>query len=303
MAAIDPARKWDHDVTQRALDELFELARKYKTSAEYHEFLKFVARFRFYSPYNAMLIHMQMPDARFVATPHRWLAEYGRQIKPGERPLIILQPMGPVMCVFDVSQTQADEGALPLPAAIEQPFEGVGGQIGSELDKTIQNAKRDGVEISPQQAGSQNAGAIRPAKGNRHQQFLVKQRPRPEYMTVPVRYELLLNSSLSREATYATIAHELAHLYCGHLGTLDSRWWPDRQSLSHELREFEAESVSYLLCSRLGIENPSAEYLSGYIKKHNDTPKISLDCVIKSAGLIEQMGRERLKPRSTRKAE
>src|SRR5689334_24071871 len=111
MAVTLSAPKWDHDATQRALDELFELAQKYKTTAEYHEFLKFVARFRFYSPYNAMLIHMQMPNARFVAPPHRWLGQYGRRIKSGERPLVILQPMGPVMWVFDVSQTQPELGA------------------------------------------------------------------------------------------------------------------------------------------------------------------------------------------------
>jgi hypothetical protein len=48
---------------------------------------------------------------------------------------------------------------------------------------------------------------------------------------------------------------------------------------------------------RLGIKNPSAEYLSWFLGNHNETPAISLECVIKSAGLIEQMGQGRLKPR------
>jgi len=58
-----------------------------------------------------MLIHIQMPGAKFVAPPHRWLHEYGQRIKPGAHPLVILQPMGPVMFVFDVSDTE------PLPNA------------------------------------------------------------------------------------------------------------------------------------------------------------------------------------------
>ena len=58
--------------------------------------------------------------------------------------------------------------------------------------------------------------------------------------------------------------------------------------------QFEAESVAFLVCNRLGIENPSPEYLSGYVKDHKNTPPISLDCVLKSAGLIEQMGQGRL---------
>ena len=48
---------------------------------------------------------------------------------------------------------------------------------------------------------------------------------------------------------------------------------------------------------RLGIDSPSAEYLSHYMENHKETPAISLECVMNSAGLIEQMGRERLKPR------
>ena len=72
-----------------------------------------------------------------------------------------------------------------------------------------------------------------------------------------------------------TLAHELAHLYCGHLGTPNDNWWPDRRGLSEAVREFEAESVAFLLCSRLGIENPSHEYLAEYIKGHTRTPPIS----------------------------
>jgi hypothetical protein len=51
----------------------------------------------------------------------------------------------------------------------------------------------------------------------------------------------LLNSNLSAEARYATLVHELAHLYCGHLGTLNDKWWPDRRGLPHAAREFEAK--------------------------------------------------------------
>jgi len=51
---------------------------------------------------------------------------------------------------------------------------------------------------------------------------------------------------------------------------------------------------------RLGIENPSGKYLSTYVKDDDPLNRISLDCVIKAAGLIEQMGKERL---ATRKAD
>ena len=96
---------------------------------------------------------------------------------------------------------------------------------------------------------------------------------------------------------YATLVHELAHLYCGHVGTPNLNWWPNRTSLNRTFCEFEAESVSYLVCQRRGIDNPSKEYLAGYVRGNVPMPEISLDCVMAASGLIEKMGRERLKPR------
>ena len=61
-----PAAQWDRDVARSALDELFQLAGEYKNTKEYRELLDFVGRFRFYSPYNAMLIYTQMPSASAV---------------------------------------------------------------------------------------------------------------------------------------------------------------------------------------------------------------------------------------------
>jgi IrrE N-terminal-like domain len=287
----------DTESTRRALDELFRLTHQYNSTKAYDDLLKFMARFRFYAPYNAMLIHIQMPGAKFVASPHRWLQNYRQRIKPGARPLVILQPMGPVMFVFDVSDTEPLPDAPPLPPEVTSPFEVRGGTIGNELERTIENAKRDGVRVSLRSAGSQSAGQIGTATTTASLEVVVRLAPKAESVRVPVRYELLLNSEHSREVRYATLAHELAHLYCGHLGTPNARWWPDRSHLSVTVREFEAESVCYLACRRRGIDNPSEKYLAGYVEHNSDVPKISLECVMTAAGMIEKMGHERLKPR------
>ncbi len=296
---ISPGASWNEESARRGLDELFSLTRQYKSSKTYRGLLDFIAQFRFYSPFNAMLIHVQMDGARFVAPPHRWLQQYRRRIKPGGRPLVILQPMGPVMFVFDVSDTIAEENAPSLPREVTNPFEARGGKVKvvDELERTITNAWRDGVEVSERAAGSQSAGLIKRANPGRSLDVQVKERPEPEWVQIPLRYELLLNAGHSDAAKYATLVHELGHLYCGHLGTHDERFWPDRRGLPYEVREFEAESICYLVCTRLGIDNPSDEYLAGFMKANEETPPISLECVMKAAGLIEQMGRQRLKPR------
>jgi hypothetical protein len=287
------------DETRRALDDLFVLARKYTTTRSYSELLRFIRRFGFYSPYNAMLIHAQMPGAKYVAPPDRWLEKYKRRIKTGSRPLVILRPRGPVMFVFDVSDTEPLDGAPPLPREVENPFGVRNGYVGHQWSLTCENAKRDGIDIIERDSGSQSAGSIQTASG-RFLNFLKKRRPKEEVERVPLRYEMLLNIKLPRAAKYATLAHELGHLYCGHLGSPNVNWWPNRHTLDTNICEFEAESVCYLVCSRMGIDNPSDEYLAGYIRANEETPPISLEAVMKASGLIERMGTERLKPRSER---
>jgi hypothetical protein len=289
-----PAAKFARAAAKRALDELFENACRYKTRESYRELIQFASRFRFYSPFNAMLVHVQMKGAKFVAPAHRWADRYQRNIKPGARPLVILQPMGPVMFVFDVADTEPRPNAPPLPREVENPFEVFSGQIGDELRMTVQNASRDGIEIEEAVAGSQSAGSIQIASPGKQLWFPTKLKPQPEFTSVSRRYHLLLNKNHSAESRYATLTHELGHLYAGHLGSPNEKWWPDRSGLDLNTCEFEAESICYLVCGRLGIANPSAEYLSGYFNENAEVPTMSLDCVMKAAGLIEQMGRGRL---------
>jgi len=269
---------------KNALDQLFSLTIQYRSSQAYFDLLVFISKFKFYSPFNAFLIHTQKRGAAYVATPQRWLYDYGRSIKPEAQPIVILQPMGPVMFVFDVSETEAIPGAKdvkPLPPEIDKPFEVLNGKLlNKELELVIENAKRDGIRITTTNDGSQSAGCIRSVHKNHtlvSQKVLSGYEKRiPVYTFVAVKYELLVNSNgQSPEAQYATIAHELAHLYCGHLGSPDIKLWPDRQNLDHVTEEFEAESVSFLVCQRHGIQTTSPKYLSQYADNHPDIPAIS----------------------------
>jgi hypothetical protein len=200
----------DLDATRTALDELFTLAGKYNSSDAYLELMRFVGRFRFYSPFSAMLIHTQMPGAQFVCTARRWRKNHRREIKISARPIVILQPMGPVLFVFDVSDTALLPNAPPLPSQVEDPFQVRSGKIGRQLALTIENAKRDGVRISERADGSQRAGSIQRAAAGQDLEFAIAKKPMQKSTQVLLWFELLLNSVLSAEARYATLVHELA---------------------------------------------------------------------------------------------
>ena len=299
-----PAEVGEQNTAKRALDELFSLTHRYRDSQAFFDLLKFTARFRFYAPYNAILIHVQMPGATFVASPGRWIHTYRRRIRPGARPIVILQPMGPVMFVFDVSETEPLEDAPPLPPEVENPFDAAGAKIGDGLCRLIDNAKRDGVRVTWSRQGSQSAGSIAlqivGGGGSDSQPALsgFASRRTPIMVQIPVGYDLMVNSLLSRESQYATIVHELAHLYCGHLGSPNAKWWPNRRGLDTVSAEFEAESVAYLVCRRSGINSQSERYLANYVRRHGQVPRISLEILTTSARLIENMTRDRLKIRN-----
>lgn len=277
---------WDKDLMKRTLDELFTLTSQYKSSKSYYKMLEFVAKFREYSPYNGILVHIQMPGAVFVAPPHRWLRDYGRTIIPGSRPLVILRPMGPVMFVFDVSATEGE----PLPPEIEKPFEVRSGKVNEQFNRTIANAGRDGVRFDMVNYGSQQAACIYCIEN-------ICDTIRYDNTDVYIRYAVELDQNASKESQYASLTHELAHLYCGHQGTPYPGWWPDRRGIKHNVREFEAESVAYLVCKRLGLKTTSEQYLSWYLEKSENVPEISLECVMKAAVLIESMAYKHLKAR------
>jgi hypothetical protein len=190
--------------------------------------------------------------------------------------------------------------APELPQSVTNPFAIFRGKENGELERTIENAKRDGVRVHHREFGSQYAGQIQTA--NTSDVFHLSEGPKSKekHVTVPVRYELLLNSHQTSEERYATLVHELGHLYCGHLGTPNEQHWSDRRGMSKQVVECEAESISYLVCTRLGIETPSAEYLAGYLSEKGKMPVISVDTVVKIAGLIQQMGKSKMPLRKDR---
>ena len=284
----------DKEATRRALDELFELSRQYRTGKEYFDLLKFISRFKSYSIFNALLVHIQMPGATYIAPAFRWKRDYRRRIRLGARPLVILKPMGPVMFVFDVSDTEPEINAPSLPSEITEPFAIKQGFIAGELDQLIDSAKRDGIKVTDQDAGSLKAGSIEKLEAGQTIELVTRRSPKLETQSVPLRYGVLLNAKQSKETRFASLAHELGHLYCGHLGSPNEKWWPNRTNLTHNVQELEAESVCFLVCQRLGIENPSEKYLSNYVKENTDIEKMSLDSVIKAATLIEQMAKQKM---------
>lgn len=184
----------------------------------------------------------------------------------------------------------------PVPDVIVDFFGTKGSEAPAPVwNQTLVNCSRESIFVQREPASDTSAGVIRWARQG--EQISIKTNRKHEPKVSPARFAIKINSSHSVTTQYATLVHELAHLYCGHIGTPNDLWWPNRINLGTSVEEFEAETVSWIVCQRLGIESPSARYLNGYLKSDGEIPQIAIELVLKVAGHIERMGREVLKLR------
>lgn len=272
-----------------ALDELFASSSAFRGSADYFSMIQFVARFTHYSAFNSFLLYVQNPKVTFVATPRKWRNKFGRSIIPGARPLIILAPMGPVLFVYDLADTEGK----PIPKSLLDPFTTHGNLPQKVWNFTTQNARHDGIGIGLDEDFSmlQAGVAFRlPEPGYFRFSDTGERKVGPISFVIDIKQDLPLNSR------YASAVHELGHVYCGHLGSIKGAWWKDRQGNDRSIMEIEAESVSYLVCKRHGLETKSEQYLALQCEKNIELPAISLDAILKAVSYIEGMANRPPKP-------
>jgi hypothetical protein len=256
-----------------ALDELIQGALAYHTGARLTELLDFTRRLPRYSPFNCLLLHIQNPRASFVASSAQW-HRLGRSLATGARPLLILAPMRPVMFVFDVTDTSG----APLPEQLLEftgtAFDVVGHVSTTTWKRILHQSAKAGISIECVFQPPNVGGSL--------------QRDHTGHPCVR------LNATHSLSEQFATLTHELAHLFCGHVGRTMTEPWPHRSpNLTLATREFEAEAASWLVCQRFGLRPASQRYLAPHLAKQETLPPFSLEAILVAAGVIEDMARGR----------
>jgi hypothetical protein len=256
--------------THSILDQLLRDSRLYTESRAYKELLDFVARMPDFAPFNAMLLQVQKPGLTFAASARDWWERFERRPKHRARPLLILWPCGPVALVYDVQDTEGrdlPEGAWAFSArgAIDQ----------RAMTWYLRLARARRIDCALFDAGDAEAGSIHPL-------------PRRSD-TEPRRYAMALNRNHGPAVQFTTLVHELGHLFLGHLGRDRGLRIPDRRNVVESLRELEAESVSYLVSQRQGVESSAARYISTYVSKHETIDVLDVYQVMRAAGQVEAL--------------
>jgi hypothetical protein len=262
------------------LDELFRKSILYRNSTAFKEALAFSAKFRDYAPYNNLLVRVQNPSCSYYATARDWETRFKRRVKEDARPMLILAPMHPVMLVYDLDQTEGED----IPEHLKNFAKATGEFDPDRLYRTLDNAKRLCILVETKPLSTTHGGFVTTRL----------------YDTAEHKMRIVLHDKLTNAQSYAVLCHEIGHILLGHLGTDEDHWWPCRIGLTRDAIEVEAESVSYMVAARLGLETSSDAYLAGYTKDGKIPEGVSLDLIAKVAGRITEMG-EHLLPKRKRK--
>lgn len=262
---------WETHAARSLLDQLLTDSRLYTQSRDYKDLLDFVIRLRNFAPFNAMLLHVQKPGLTYAASERDWRERFERRPKDGARPLLILWPFGPVALVYDVQDTVGkdlpkDVSAFFARGPIDQAR--IGSFMGLMSGKCVEPLMID--------AGDGRAGSIR----------VVKRPANPKEAT---QYRVLINRNHTPAVQFATIVHELGHLFLGHLGPDRVMAVPERASMGQAQMELEAESVAYLLCARNKVETKSETYLANYVQNNTTIDHIDVYQVMRAAGQVETL--------------
>ena len=197
------------------------------------EILEFCNRWRNgfhnYSFNNLILAWIQKPDFSLLAGYHAWKKK-NRQVKKGERAIRVLAPMHKKIVDEDGEETFILSGFKPVSVFDLSQTEG------EELDVGCSDLVQGNVDFksiiksSPVPVKMKHLGL---SNGNTNGQVIN------------------LSPRKNKAAMAATLIHEISHILLGHCEEPGILFETDDRSV----KEIEAETCSYIVCSFLGIEN------------------------------------------------
>ena len=263
---------------------------------KYRNYLRTMSRFHNYSLNNQALIHLQRPDATFVAGYNRWRDKFSRHVLRGEKGITIIAPtpykkkieqekldpdtMLPILDadgkviteeqeleipmfrpvkVFDYAQTDGK----PLPERVASPVANLTGSV-ENYEAFMEALRRSSpvpVEVKPLSADVDG------------------------YFS-PKSQSITLREGMSEVQTVSAAVHEIAHAKLHNYGLQQTE---AHKHKSRNTEEVEAESISFMVCAYFGIETGANSF--GYVatwSKNAELPEFraSLDTISKTANGI-----------------
>jgi hypothetical protein len=264
---------------KNTIDQLFNNSLILRTSEDFIKYVEFIKRFNHYSRYNVMLVFIQNPAVTFFGSQSFWRKKFNRLVDVDAKPLIILAPMTPVILVYDIFDTIGEKSPKEfLDSGAGRNLFMTKGRINYNiLQTTIEKTRDLDIKVSYKPMSYFASGLVRT-------------------IILSDVIEICLKKDMSPEEQFAVLIHELAHVFLGHSlcicltrNTDKKKFQINHRDIPRHIEELEAETVSHLICTKQGLQTPSADYLACYIRSKEDLSVFSYETVIKTADKIEKL--------------
>ncbi len=255
----------NQEKTKEALAKIETALQNINTDADWLQYLTFQSRFYNYSARNVLLIRAQNPQARYVKGYKAW-RELDRFVKMGAKGIAILAP-----CIKKVEEYKepADKSEYQDKKG-EKVTQNV--LVGFTVKYVFDLADTDGSD-------EHIPVLVKGLSGNSEDEKALYERLRAAIAAQGVTIQevtgtaskgsynlsthiISVRSDMAASQRAKTLIHEYGHL-------VDFAMNPD-ENISRSHRELVAESVAYVVASRLGLD--TSRYTSGYLASWGGEP-------------------------------
>lgn len=279
------AKNVSHD-----LDELPYLNIGYGNIDELRSLLRFVGSHNYLSPYNALILYLQKPESTYVFNASVWKDGYDRRPKRDARPVLLQNETGQLQCMFDYGDTET------MPKEINSLFD-FDYELEDRWSKILEDNRKLTVdkEMRCLQANLPIYGIFLDWTLKANDSFVgYTDLYSDKELTIRCAggvfksqsyYRISVNYRYPEEDAFYFICHELARIFCK--GYFCHNECSEREMTVKE-REFETETVVWIVFRRLGLYNPLDNYLDVFCPD-GTVPSYSIEHVMKASAELEQL--------------
>lgn len=286
-------KKADYVVEQKQklkalTDQLEKGVKSVFESESYQKYLRCMSKFHRYSISNSILIHMQKPDASYVAGYTDWQKKFHRQVNKGEKGIAIIAPSPYKRKVNEIVKDKDGAPVLNPDGSVKKEIREIPVE-GYKIAYCFDIAQTSGEEL-PTYRVDELKGTV---KDFEHLDRAIR-----DISPVPIFTEditsgakgyfsdsekkIVIKAGTDEAQTLKTEIHELAH------SILHSSEGTEKDS-DRRTKEVQADSIAFVVCEHYGIDSSSYSfpYIAGWSSdKTVPELKSSLETIRKTSNEI-----------------